>query len=115
MSEQINNQQDLENKKRKAEEKDDSSKGHINKYFLPSQKSKAPSAFRKTVQVITPTQKTRKPKELKYKGETITYLCIIVDVLPDKDCTGRHRLALSRFFTSMKTPDPDAVILLCEL
>ena len=49
MSEQIKNQQDLENKKRKAEEEDDSSKGHIIKYFPPSQKPKALSAFRKNV------------------------------------------------------------------
>ena len=45
MSEQINNQQDLDNKKRKAGEKDDSSKGHIDKYFQPGQKLKSLSAF----------------------------------------------------------------------
>ena len=35
----------------------------------------------------------------------------MVDVPPDKDYIGRYRLVLSRFFTSIKTANPDAVML----
>ena len=44
----------------------------------------------------------------------ITYLHLILDTLPDKDCTGRCRMALGWLFSSMKNADLEAVITLYE-
>ena len=39
----------------------------------------------------------------------------MLDVPPDRDHTERHRLVLSRLFTSMKNTNPDAVVILYQL
>ena len=58
MDEQMNKQKKLENKKRKAGKKEESTRGQINEYFLPSQKLKAPLALKKSTYAVAPT-KTR--------------------------------------------------------
>ena len=52
-------QEDLENKKRKAAAKEESSKGQIDEHFQRSQKPKAPSALRTSTHAVTPA-KTRR-------------------------------------------------------
>ena len=44
-------------------------------------------------------------------GTMITYLYLMVDVPPDRDYIGRYRTVLSKLFSSMKSADPNAVII----
>ena len=43
-----------------------------------------------------------------------TCLCLVLDVPPDRDYIGRHKLTLSKLFSAMKSADPNAVILPCD-
>ena len=68
MDEQMNKQKKLENKKRKAGEKEESTRGQINEYFPLSQKLKSPLALKKQTHIVTPTKKgPEEPKESKCK------------------------------------------------
>ena len=44
-------------------------------------------------------------------GTMITYLYLMIDVPLDKDYIGRYRIVLSRSFSSMKSTNPNAVII----
>ena len=62
--------------------------------------------------MVAPKKKElEEPKGSKCKGRAVTYLHIMIDVPPDKDYTGIHRLVLTKLFTSLKNADPEAVIL----
>ena len=43
---------------------------------------------------------------------TCSYL--VLDIPPDRDYIGRHRLTLSRLFSAMKSADPNAAMLPCD-
>ena len=103
-------QEDLENKKRKAAEKEESSKGQIDEHFQRSQKLKAPSALRSSTHAVTPAKKGQEEEsESKCKGKAAACLCAMADVPLDEDCAGRYRLVLTSLFASMRDADPDAV------
>ena len=53
-------EKELENKKRKAAEKEESSRGQINDFFKQCQKPKAPSALKNSTHIVTPTKKDKK-------------------------------------------------------
>ena len=55
-------QEDLENKKRKAAEKEESSKGQIDECFQRSQKPKAPSALRNSTHAVAPAKKDKRKR-----------------------------------------------------
>ena len=104
-------QEELENKKRKALDKAESSKSHISRYFPPRQKIKSPSALKKST--CTSTQTSEKPIDSDNPvctGMIVTYLHFMVDTPPDKDCIGQWRMILGRLLASMQTADPNAVI-----
>ena len=104
------------NKKRKAAEKEESSKGQIDECFQRSQKLKAPSALRTSTHAVTPTKTGREEQsESKCKGKAAACLYVMVDAPPDKDYAGRYRLVLTRLFTLMRNADLDAVFLPHEL
>ena len=86
-------QEDLENKKKKAAEKGESWKGQIDEHFQRSQKLKAPSALRTSTHVVTPTKTGREEQsESKCNGKAAAHLHVMVDAPPDKDYAGRYRL-----------------------
>ena len=47
-------------------------------------------------------------------GLSVTYLYLIVDILLDRDCMQRCRITLSRLFSSIKSANPQAIIIPCE-
>lgn len=65
-------QEELENKKRKVAEKEESSKGQINEHFQRSKKTKAPSALRNSTHAVAPAKKDkRKRVNLSAKGRQL--------------------------------------------
>lgn len=114
MSNQTDMEVEGENKKRK--EREGGAKGQIAEHFQRSQKSKPPSVLKTSTRIVTPSKtELEDPQDPVCKGRAVTYLHVMIDVPPDKDCAGRHRLVLAKLFTTLKTADPDAVILPYEV
>ena len=110
MSDQTDMQVEGENKKRK--EREGGAKGHITEHFQRSPKSKPPSALKTSTRIVTPSKtELEEPQDPECEGRAVTYLYVMIDVPPDKDSTGRYRSVLAKLFTTLKTADPDAVIL----
>lgn len=110
-----NSNAELETKKRKDTEKVEGSQSQISGYFLPTPKVASSSALKKGKYGKTLTEEAPEDSgDLTCAGLTATYLCLALDVPPDRDHTGRYRLVLSRLFTSMKNADPEAVTILCQ-
>ena len=112
MNKSTDAQEELENKKRKALEKAESSKYHISGHFPPRQKIKSLSALKQSA--CTSTKTLEKPiasNNPVCTGMTVTYLHLMVGAPPDKDYTGRHIMTLGRLLASMQAADPNAVII----
>ena len=73
---------------------------------------KSPSALKKSTYTMNTTQEELEDNnDPVCTGTMTTYLYLIVDVPPDRDYIGRYRTVLSKLFSSMKSADPNAVII----
>ena len=48
------------------------------------------------------------------KESLVTYLYLIVDITPDRDYIKRYRVVLSKFILSIKSTNPQVIIILYE-
>ena len=107
--------EEIETKKRKEVDKTEGSKSQTSGDFPPTPKVASPSALKKGKCGKTHTEETHEDSgDPTCEGSTATYLCLMLDVPPDRDHTGRCRLVLSRLFTSMKNANPETAIMLCQ-
>ena len=106
-------QEEIDSKKRKILDATGKSKAQITSYFKTIPKMpKSPSALKKSTYTMNATQEELEDNnDLVCTGTMITYLYLMVDVPLDKDYIGRYRIVLSRLFSSMKSANPNAVII----
>ena len=85
----------------------------ITNHFEPKPKmSKSPSALKKSTYTNSISQEViEDSNDPVCIGSSMAYSCLMVDVPPDRDYTGRYRMVLGRLFSSMKSADPNAVII----
>ena len=91
----------------------DKHKAQITSHFKMIPKMpKSPSALKKSTYTLNPPQEElEENNNLVCTGTMITYLYLMVDVPPDRDYIGRYRTVLSKLFSSMKSTNPNAVII----
>ena len=106
-------QEEIDSKKRKKLDATDKHKSQITSHFQTVPKtSKSPSALKKSTYTMDATQEElEENNDPVCTGTMATYLYLMVDVPPDRDYIGRYRTVLSKLFSSMKSADPNAVII----
>ena len=107
-------QEEIDSKRRKMSGEAVRPIAQITNHFTPKPKtSKSPSALKKSTYINSISQEvTEDSNNLVCIGSLMTYLYLIVDMPPDRDYIGRYRIVLGRLFSSIKSADPDAVIIL---
>jgi hypothetical protein len=106
-------QDKIDRKKRKMLDETGKPKAQITSHFKMIPKmSKSPSTLKKsTYTTNTAQEELEDHNNLVYTGTMITCLYLMVDVPPDRDYIGRYRIVLSRLFSSMKSTNPNVVII----
>ena len=106
-------QEEIERKKRKMLDATGKPKAQITSHFKMIPKiPKSLSALKKSTYTMDATQEELEDNnDPVFIGITITYLYLMVDVPLDKDYIGRYRIVLSRLFSSMKSANPNVVII----
>ena len=106
-------QEEIDSKKRKMLDKTGKPTAQITSHFKMIPKMpKSPSALKKSIYTTNAAQEELEDhNDPVYTGTMITYLYLMVDVPPDRDYIGRYRIVLSRLFSSIKSADPNAVII----
>ena len=106
-------QEEIDSKKRKMLDATGKYTAQITSHFKTIPKTpKSPSALKKSTYTMDATQEELEDNNNPVcTGTMITYLYLMVDIPPDKDYIGRYRIVLSRLFSSMKSADPNAVII----
>ena len=109
-------QEEIDSKKRKMLDANDKRKSQITSHFQMVPKTpKSLSALKKSIYTMDATQEELEENyDPVCTGTMITYLYLMVYVPPDRDYIGRYRTVLSKLFSSMKSADPNAVIILYE-
>ena len=107
-------QEEIDSKKRKMLDATDKHKAQITSHFKTIPKTpKSPSALKKSTYTMNATQEElEENNDPVCTGTMTTYLYLMVDVPPDRDYIGRYRMVLSRLFSSMKSTNLNAVIIL---
>ena len=110
-----NTQEEIDSKKRKVPDKTENSKACITSYFKVESKMPKTLALRKsTCASDAVADMIVDLNNLACAEILITYVCLMIDMLLDRDCMWRHRVAMSRLFLPMKSTDPKVVIILHE-
>ena len=88
-------------------------KAQITSHFKMIPKmSKSPSALKKSTYTTSAAlDELEDHNDPVYTGTLITYLYRIVDVPLDRDYIEKYRIVLSRLFSSIKSADPNIVII----
>ena len=104
--------EEIDAKKRKSVEEVETSKTHNANHFQTKPKmAKSPSALKNSSHAANSVLDIKIDlTDPVHTTFLTTYLCLVLDVPPDRDHIGRCRLILSRLFSAMKSSDWNAVI-----